>query len=217
MTNFTTIFFDLDDTLYPRRSGLWDAIGNRIDEFIHTRLHIPCEDIPELRHKLFEQYGTTMRGLVATYGVNQQEYMDFVHDLPLRNFIAPNPLTREMLLKIPLQKFIFTNADVHHARRVLDVLNYSDIFSGIIDINDIDPYCKPMPGAYPLALEKSGEADADHCIMIDDRISNLVTASQTGMYTIWIGEEDLPTDVHARIESIDGLAKILDTMNIYTS
>lgn len=214
MTNFTTIFFDLDDTLYPRESGLWDAIGNRIDEFIHLRLHIPREDIPEMRHKLFEQYGTTMRGLAAIYGVDQQEYMDFVHDLPLRNFITPSPSTREMLQNISIQKVIFTNADSHHARRVLEVLNISDLFGSIIDINDIEPYCKPMPGAYPLALKKSGEVDPGRCIMIDDRVSNLVTASQMGMYTIWIGCEELPADVHAQIENINGLGKVLNMLSI---
>lgn len=218
MTNFTTIFFDLDDTLYPRESGLWDAIGDRIDEFIHIRLHIPREDIPEIRHKLFEQYGTTMRGLAAIYGVDQQEYIDFVHDLPLRDFITPNPSTRKMLQKIPLQRFIFTNADSHHARRVLEVLNLLDLFGSIIDINDIDPYCKPMPGAYPLALKKSGEVNPCRCIMIDDRVSNLVTASQMGMYTIWIGHhEELPVDVHAQIENIDELGKVLNTLSICTA
>ncbi len=214
MTDYTTILFDLDDTLYPRGSGLWDAIGNRIDDFIHLRLKIPREEIPAMRHELFEKYGTTMRGLAAIYGVDQQEYLNFVHDLPLRDFISPNPSTREMLLKIPLRRVIFTNADVHHTRRVLNVLNLSDVFSSIIDINDIDPYCKPMPEAYPLALKKSGEVDPCRCIMIDDRVSNLVTASEMGMYTIWVGQEELPDDLHAQIEDIDGLAEVLDTLNL---
>jgi FMN phosphatase YigB (HAD superfamily) len=52
--------------------------------------------------------------------------------------------------------------------------------------------------------------------MFHDRVSNLVTASQMGMYTIWIGREELPADVHTKIENIDGLGKVLDTLNICT-
>lgn len=214
MSDYTTILFDLDDTLYPRESGLWDAIGDRIDEFIHIRLKIPREEIPDLRRKLYNEYGTTMRGLCAIFGVNQREYLDYVHNLPLSNYISPNPAIRNMLLNIPLRKVIFTNADVHHARRVLQVLNLLDVFSDIVDINDIDPYCKPMPEAYPLALQKSGEVNPNRCIMIDDRVDNLVTASQMGIYTIWIGHEDLPADLHTRIQNIGGLANILSRLEI---
>ena len=36
---FETLFFDLDDTLYPPTSGLWDAIGERIETFMREYVH----------------------------------------------------------------------------------------------------------------------------------------------------------------------------------
>ena len=37
---FTTIFFDLDDTIYPHESGLWEAIKARISQYMHEELGI---------------------------------------------------------------------------------------------------------------------------------------------------------------------------------
>ena len=49
---FTTVFFDLDDTLYPSSTGLWAAIRERMNIYMRERLGIPEKDVPQLR----EQY-----------------------------------------------------------------------------------------------------------------------------------------------------------------
>jgi len=89
-----------------------------------------------------------MRGLIADFDINQIDYLDYVHDVPLRDHIDPNPVLREMLLNLPQRKLIFTNADAAHAKRVLDVLDLTDCFEKIIDIHIMHPYCKPLPQAY---------------------------------------------------------------------
>jgi len=38
LTALEVIFLDLDDTLYPRTNGLWQAIGGRILDFMAGRL-----------------------------------------------------------------------------------------------------------------------------------------------------------------------------------
>jgi putative hydrolase of the HAD superfamily len=62
---FTTIFFDLDDTLYPSETGLWHAIKERMNSYMRERMHFPEDQIATVREKYFLQYGTTMRGLQA--------------------------------------------------------------------------------------------------------------------------------------------------------
>ena len=79
---FTTIFFDLDDTLYPSSSGVWKLIKDRMNLYMHLRLEIPRDEIPSLREELFHQYGTTLRGLQATYHIDTKDYLSFVHDIP---------------------------------------------------------------------------------------------------------------------------------------
>ena len=60
---FSTLFFDLDDTLYPASTGLWHAIKERMNMFMHERLCLPEAEIPALREQYFKTYGTTLRGL----------------------------------------------------------------------------------------------------------------------------------------------------------
>src|SRR5687767_9363210 len=66
----TTIFFDLDDTLYPASAGLWKAIKERMNDYMREHLDIPEHEIKPLREKYFLQYGTTLRGLQAHHSVD---------------------------------------------------------------------------------------------------------------------------------------------------
>lgn len=198
----TTIFFDLDDTLYPASSGLWGAIRSRIDLYMVERLHIPMEKVPELRQTLFSTYGTTMRGLQTTMHIDTQDYLDFVHDVPVAEFITPNPALRIMLSGLTQRKVIFTNADVNHARRVLDRLQISDCFNQIIDILAVSPYCKPQVEAFQMALELAGTSDASQCVLVDDGLSNLAVASSLGFFTVRAGSEELVSESHFSIGSV---------------
>ena len=165
---FSTLFFDLDDTLYPSSTGLWLAIKERMNLFMRDRLCLPESDIPVLREQYFKMYGTTLRGLQQHHQVDTIEYLAYVHDLPLKNFLTPNPLLRNVIASLPTRNFIFTNADVAHARRVLTTLELEDLFEEIIDIQAVAPYCKPMPESFAIAMDIANEPDPRKCVMIDD-------------------------------------------------
>ena len=146
--SFTTLLLDLDDTVYPASSGLWDAIGRRINQFMIEKVHLPEKGIIDLRERLFHTYGTTMRGLAAEYHVNELEYLAFVHDVPLNEYIHPDPDLRQALMDVSQKVIIFTNADTAHARRVLNVIGINDLIPQVIDILAISPFCKPQKGAF---------------------------------------------------------------------
>ena len=153
---FNTLLFDLDETLYPSSSGLWMAIRERINAFLLERMGFPPEQIEILREKYFREYGTTLRGLQANYSVDMEEYLAFVHDVPLEKYLHPDPQVRQVIAALPARKYIFTNADNAHANRVLDVLDLQGLFDGILDVHTISPYCKPMPESLELALQAAG-------------------------------------------------------------
>src|SRR5512132_584253 len=132
---FTTLFFDLDDTLYPASTGLWHAIKERMNLYMLERLGIPEKDIPVLREQYFKMYGTTLRGLQTRHKVDKEAYLAFVHDLPLNEYLTPNPLVREVIAALPTHNLIFTNADTAHARRVLTALQLDDLFEIVVDVN----------------------------------------------------------------------------------
>lgn len=209
---YTTLFFDLDDTLYPRDCGLWPAIYQRISLYMHERMGLPWELILSLRKRLFQQYGTTMRGLVVEYGIDEQDYLAFVHDLPLQDFIQPDPAVRAMLLRYKQPKVIFTNADRNHARRVLRVLDLEDCFDLIIDILDMSPYCKPMPEAFRLALRKANDPEPASCVLIDDMPANLATARWLGFYTIRVGDVTPALQYHTAVMRLNDLSAVLDNL-----
>ena len=157
--SINTLLLDLDDTVYPSNSGLWDAIGERINQFMIERVHIPPQGVVELREHLYHKYGTTMRGLAAEYQIDIHDYLAFVHDVPLNNYILPDPELRQVLLSMPNKLVIFTNADTSHAHRVLKIIGIDDLISQIIDIIAVSPYCKPQMGAFEKAMALVAETD----------------------------------------------------------
>jgi pyrimidine 5'-nucleotidase len=184
--HFTALFFDLDDTLYPSNTGLWNAIRDRMGLYMHEKIGIPWEDIPRLRIQFFEKFGTTLRGLQHYYTVDTEEYLAFVHDLPLDQYLVPEPAVRSLLKGLPQPKWVFTNADAAHAGRVLKVLDLSDCFQGVIDIHKLNFACKPEKVTYLRALELAEQEDPRTCLLVEDAIRNLAPAHALGFTTVLI-------------------------------
>lgn len=185
----TTVFFDLDDTLYPSQVGLWHAIKERMNTYMREHMDIPYEEIPALREKYFLQYGTTMRGLQAHHNIDTDDFLAFVHDLPLETYLTPDPLQREIIASLPTRNLIFTNADIHHAKRVLTRLQLLDLFPDIVDVHTVAPHCKPMPESFAIAMRVAGESDPARCVMIDDIHRTTQAARKAGLRSILVGEE----------------------------
>lgn len=187
---FTTLFFDLDDTLYPSSTGLWQAIKERMTLYMHECMGIAENEVPVLREQYFKMYGTTLRGLQARHNVDVEDYLAFVHDLPLQQYLKPNPTQREIIASLPSRKLIFTNADVPHARRVLAALQLDDLFDDIVDVNAVSPYCKPMPQSFAIAQELANEPDPRKCVVIDDLPRTTRAALEAGMASILYGTDE---------------------------
>jgi putative hydrolase of the HAD superfamily len=190
---FTTLFFDLDDTLYPSSTGLWPAIKDRMNLYMIERLGIPKDEVPFLREQYFKMYGTTLRGLEERHAVDRADFMAFVHDLPLPSYLTPNPIVREVIASLPTRNLIFTNADVSHARRVLTVLELEDLFETVVDFNAVSPYCKPMPESFAIAMDLADEPDPRKCVMIDDLPRTTRAALNVGMASLLYGCDE-PTE-----------------------
>jgi pyrimidine 5'-nucleotidase len=208
---FTTIFFDLDDTLYPSNAGLWLAIKNRMNDYMHKRMNIPADEIPALREKYYLQYGTTLHGLQKHHQIDVDDYLAYVHDLPLGNYLTPDIGQRSIIASLPTRNLIFTNADIHHAERVLAALNLRDLFSAIVDVNAVAPYCKPMPESFSVAMKVAGETDPTRCVMIDDLKRTTRAATSAGMFSLLFGETSANGDANASFSDWNELTNILES------
>jgi putative hydrolase of the HAD superfamily len=188
--DYSILFFDLDGTLYPNSNGLWQAIRERMAEFMRERLEFPPDEIPELSRSYFEKYGTTLRGLQINHSVDSDEYLAYVHDLALEEFISPDPELHDLLISLPQRKWIFTNADQNHAERVISILGITGCFEGIIDVRALDFLCKPDFEAYQRALALVNGNDPGICVLFDDSPRNLVPAHRIGFTTVLVGSQD---------------------------
>ncbi len=179
------ILFDLDDTLYPRDDGLMGEVGCRIQTWLCDHLELSWEEAVVLRRKYYHQYGTTLGGLIEEHDVDAHDYLVYVHDIPLEEYIGPKPALRAMLESIPLRRVIYTNATAEYARRVLGVLGVSDHFEDVIGIEDVGLLNKPYQEAYERVLVRLG-AWGRECIMVEDSVRNLNPAKALGMTTVLV-------------------------------
>ena len=199
------IMFDLDDTLYAYHNGLWEMIGMRINQYMIDELHFPAEEVPTLRNRLWEQYGTTLRGLQVEFSVDMDAYLSYVHDVPIETILKPDPELNRLLHDLPQRKVIFTNADKAHAQRTLNSLCIAHHFITIIDIHAMAPFCKPQVEAFHKALGVLDE-HPEYCLLVDDNPKNLATAQALGMATVSVGAH--PHDGSPHIARIHELGEL---------
>ncbi len=196
------IIFDLDETLYPTTNGLMQLIGDRMREYISRKYGMQPDEARALQKRYWNEYGTTLRGLYLERQIDPADYLQFVHDVPLRDFVAPDPKLRAVLERIPQDKVILTNADAPHARRILDILGISDLFTRIFDVVCFDYQCKPAPAVYERLLDLL-PAQGEECALVEDLPRNLPPAHALGITTILLGNQG-EADVH--IETIYDVA-----------
>ncbi len=212
---YNILLFDLDRTLYPPECGVWDAVGDRIHTFIQMKLNLSLEDAMNLRIRLREKYQSTMRGMHEEFNTNNQEFLEFVHDINLNSLIPANPALPKILSAIPQRKYIFTNSITFHAVRILKYLHISEYFEDIIDAQNITPYTKFEREAFPIALGLLGNPDPAECVMIDDEESIVENAKQEGLRGILVNKQPQQNGYgHIQIPSIDqieeGLRQLAD-------
>ena len=182
------IIFDLDDTLYPRNSGLMQEVGHRIQLWVCNHLGLTWEEAVALRREYFHRYGTTMGGLIAKHDVDAHDYLVFVHDIPVEEYLKPNPALDVMLASIPLRKAVYTNATSEYGWRVLRALGVAGHFERVVGIEEVGLRNKPYRDAYERMLALLG-AQGPECILVEDAARNLRPAKALGMTTVLVDAE----------------------------
>jgi putative hydrolase of the HAD superfamily len=179
------LVFDLDETIYPRGSGLMQAVSERISLYMIERIKMAPEIVPRLRHDYWEKYGTTSRGLQLLHGLDMDDYMQYVHDVPLSDYIGRDPALDAALRSLPQRKVIFTNATAAHAQAVLGVVGVAHHFEAVFDVYFAGNQGKPALGSYRRLLDAL-DVPGHRCLMAEDTARNLRPARQLGMTTVLV-------------------------------
>jgi putative hydrolase of the HAD superfamily len=183
------ILFDLDNTLYPRESGLFSRVDQRINRYLEKVVILPAFQVNRIRQEYLREYGTTLSGLMEHHGVDPLDYLEFVHDVPVEQLIATDNDLPALLAGLPGEKYVFSNASRQHCDKVLDHLQIADFFTDIYDIIRMDFQSKPELKVYERIVAEIGDP-AGSGIMVDDLAANLLPARKLGMRTVLIDSQN---------------------------
>ena len=179
-----TWIFDLDNTLYPASTGLFDLIDERMGAYIQRLLDCDPVEARRVQKAHFHDHGTTLAGLMKHHGVDPHHFLADVHDIALDR-IRHDPALEAGLGRLPGRKLIFTNGDAPYARRVLDRLGVAHHFDHLHDIHACELRPKPAAHGYDLLVAELA-IDPSRTAMVEDMVQNLKAAKRLGMTTIWV-------------------------------
>jgi putative hydrolase of the HAD superfamily len=134
--------------------------------------------------------------------VDADDYLAFVHDIPVEGYLGPNPTLASMLAALPLRRAVYTNASTEYSRRVLGVLGITHHFERIISIEDVSLRNKLYRDAYEHALTLLG-AQGTESIMVEDAARNLQAAKALGMTTMLLSQDGALGLTGAADQSVD--------------
>lgn len=201
--------FDLDNTLYPPESGLFDAIDGRINKYLRTFCDVLPQETGKLRKHYFRTYGLTLVGLMRERKADPEHYLEYVHRVPVERYLKPDRRLLETLRSIAAPKAIFTNGSRSHSQAVMEALGVSEVFREIFDIASTGYIPKPDPRSYRMVLDRLG-IEGDRTVLVEDLPVNLAPARDLGMTTILVGNgqrggESAADHVIASLDALPGL------------
>ena len=202
--SFKNWIFDLDNTVYDIKDGVFEKISSRITEYIIRSLSVTREEANLVRSNMYKKYGLTLTGLMREYGIAPDEYLDYIHD------VTHPELKYDEQLKLNLnnligKKFIYTNASQNHSKNILSVMGIEAEFEKILDIKATKYLPKPDPGSYKIMLKAFGinTEQTGNSIFIEDTAKNLKPAKLLGLKTVWIENDFNLKDYREHSEFID--------------
>lgn len=184
--------FDLDNTLYPASTEFMGLIEVRMTDFVARATGLPRDEARALQKRYWMEHGTTLAGLMAHHGIAPADFLNEVHDVALDR-LAPDPLLRAAVERLPGRRLIFTNGSAAHAERVLAHLKLDDLFEDTFHIEAADYIPKPAPGTFDRMTKRHG-VDPRAAAFFEDSEKNLAPAALIGMTTVLVGD-DAPASI----------------------
>ncbi|MES1157436.1 MAG: pyrimidine 5'-nucleotidase [Alphaproteobacteria bacterium] len=200
--------FDLDNTLYPAESTMYDAIGVRMTDYIARAVGLDHAEAEALREHYFIEYGATVVGLHRHHNIDAGDFLAYVHDVDAE-LVRPDPELHNLIAALPGRKFVFTNGGGGHAERIVERLGFAGLFDDLFDIESAALEPKPQIGAYTRLIERFA-LQPERAVLIEDTLRNLMPAAELGFITVLIGPvhpEPAPAYVHHHAHDLKALLR----------
>jgi putative hydrolase of the HAD superfamily len=198
-----TWLFDLDNTLYPIDSDLGRQVESRVTDYVVAVSGLPRAEAFVLQKRYLADHGLSLTGLMLDYGVDPDVFHAQFQDLSLESLAHDAPL-QAALASLPGRRLIFTNADGHHAQRVMERLGIADLFDDVFHIGSADFAPKPSPLAFQRIMAAHAIVPAVTAFF-EDSERNLAPAASLGMTTVLVGPHAAASTadfVHHRTEHL---------------
>lgn len=207
------IIFDLDATLYPHTTGYEAFIIQKIYDFMVDKLGVPREKVVEEQQRIFSLFGQTLRGIRAPRELgglgrtdfDLQSYWDEIRgtERDQARYLSLDPgvesLIRGLKATGKARLWVFTNADEKNGQIALECIlgrEAASMFEGVFGAFFLgESLAKPSKEAFLKVFEKMGLPTGDdaasvearrNVIMFEDSASNLKTAKELGIGTVWV-------------------------------
>jgi len=207
--------FDLDNTLYDGATKVFDQVDKKMSKFISEKLNVSLQEARKIQKSYFQEYNTTLNGMIKNHKIDADEFLEFVHDVDL-SFLNKNKFLEEEIKKLNGKKIIFTNGSRAHALNVTKKIGIDRLFDGIFDIRDREFIPKPSKEPYKKLVENY-KIEPQYCIFFEDIARNLKPAYELGMKTVWIKNDEPWAAKYSNEDfinyKIDNLAKFLKEIN----
>ena len=183
-----TWVFDLDNTLYPASSRLFDQIDAKITAYVMQRTGLDGLSSRALQKYYYRRHGTTLAGMMSEDGLDPHHFLAFVHDID-HSVLVPAPDLAAAIARLPGRRFVLTNGSRRHAESVIARLGISELFEDIFDIAAASFVPKPAAAAYDAFLKLHG-IQPEKAAMFEDLGKNLVVPHALGMRTVLVTPRD---------------------------
>ena len=195
--------FDLDNTLYPPHSRLFDQIEVRMTQFVMDRLGVDHAQANHLRRHYWASYGTTLAGLMREHDIDPDPYLVEVHDIDMRH-LDPDPDLAARIADLPGRRIVYTNGSAPYAERVLAARGLTGVFDAIYGVEHAGYRPKPERAAFKAVFARDGLAP-DRAAMFEDDPRNLAAPHEMGMRTVHVAPERVDADhIHHHTDDLAG-------------
>ena len=215
LANIKFWLFDLDNTLYDGATKVFDQVDKKMSKFISKKLNVSIDEARKIQKNYFQEYNTTLNGMIKNHKIDADEFLEFVHDVDL-SFLDKDKDLEDEIKKLDGKKIIFTNGSRAHALNVTKRIGIDKLFDGIFDIRDCEFIPKPSKEPYKKLVE-CYKIEPQYCIFFEDIARNLKPAHELGMKTVWIKNNEPWAAKYSNSDFInyktDNLAKFLKEIN----
>ena len=188
LKNIKYWLFDLDNTLYSGNTKVFDQVDKKMTQYISEKLKISEPEAKKIQKNYFQEYNTTLNGMIKHHKIDADEFLEFVHDVDL-SFLNKDKDLEDEIKKLDGKKIIFTNGSRAHALNVTRRIGIDKLFDGIFDIRDCEFIPKPSKEPYKKLVENY-KIEPQYCIFFEDIARNLKPAYELGMKTVWIKNDE---------------------------